>query len=35
MSNPLDLVSPYDEEHVKIKQATKQGYILCCMGGGM
>ena len=32
-TRPEDLVSVYDEEHFAVKQATKQGYILCKVGG--
>lgn len=33
MSSPYDLLSPYDEHYVKVKQATSLGYILCPYGG--
>lgn len=33
MGNPYDLLSPHDENHVRIKQATSQGYIVCPIGG--
>lgn len=28
-----DLIWQYDENHVAVKQATKQGFILCEYGG--
>ena len=31
--NVLDLLFEYDENHVAVRQATKQGYILCEVGG--
>lgn len=33
MSNAYDLLFPYDEEHIAVRQATKQGFILCEWGG--
>lgn len=33
-SNVLSLISPHDENYVRIRQATKQGYILCPIQGG-
>jgi hypothetical protein len=32
-SNVLSLISPHDENYVRIRQATKQGYILCPIQG--
>ena len=32
-NNVFDLLSVYDEEHIAVKQATKQGFILCEVGG--
>lgn len=34
-SNVLSLISPHDENYVRIRQATKQGYILCPIQGGV
>ena len=34
MSSPYDLILPNDKKSVKILQATKQGYIICQIGGG-
>ncbi len=34
MSDVFELLTPYDEEHIAVKQATKQGFILC-EGGGL
>lgn len=33
MSNVLDLLSPENDDCFRVKQATKQGYILCEWGG--
>ena len=33
ITRPEDLVSVYNEEYFAVKQATKQGYILCKVGG--
>lgn len=33
MSSPYDLLSSHDDNYVRVKQATKQGYILCPWGG--
>ena len=30
---PHDLLEYHDETYVRVKQATKQGYILCKLGG--
>jgi hypothetical protein len=34
MGSPYDLLSSHDDNYVRVKQATKQGYILCPWGGG-
>ena len=33
MSKPTDLLSPENDDCFRVKQATKQGYILCKWGG--
>ena len=33
MSSPWDLIIPNDKNSVKVKQATKSGFILCARGG--
>jgi len=30
---PNDLLEKHDDTHVRVKQATKQGYIICELGG--
>ena len=32
-NNLYDLLEPYDDKYVKVKQATKTGFILCEVGG--
>lgn len=33
MSSPWDLISPNDDNSIRVRQATKQGYIVCPVGG--